>query len=305
MTDDATRTSLEPLVEGRFRILRQIAAGGVGTIYEAVDQTTGHPVAVKLLRAEYARDSVWVRRFQREALTTSQLGHPHIVEILHLGSTREGLPYFAMERLEGLDLAAAIRLQGAFAPERIVGVLIQAAHGLAAAHGAGVVHRDLKPGNVYLTQRPGEREAVKILDFGLAKLAAGDNALDRLTKTGEIVGTPEFMSPEQARGLPLDHRTDLYSLGVIAYAMATAELPFASADAVSVLLKHVYDNPHPPSDLRERRLPPLPTALEETILRLLEKAPARRPENALALIFELPGWDTPETRRLLEQFPLS
>jgi TolB-like protein/tetratricopeptide (TPR) repeat protein len=266
---------------GRYRILARLGSGGMGVVYEAEDQELGRRVAIKLLAAEIARDPVALERFRREARAASALSHPHICTVYDVG-VHEGQPYLVMERMTGHTLREAI----AGTPLEIDQVLVlgeQIADALDAAHRAGIVHRDLKPANVFVTDR-GE---AKILDFGMAKLLPGASgatvaapaADEHLTGAGVAMGTVAYMSPEQARGEPVDARSDLFSLGAVLYEMTTGRLPFSGASTAERYRAILADTPSPPSRLN----PEVPAALDRIVLEALEKDPRVRCQSAATL----------------------
>lgn len=222
----------------RYRITRLIAQGGMGAVHEAVDERLGREVALKTLRQELCEDAVLVSRFEREAQTAARLAHPCIAQVLDFGTSPEGLLYLVMERVRGETLAALLTREGRLAPMRAADIVEQTLGALASAHAAGVVHRDLKPGNIMIVPSGESREAVKLLDFGIAQLMDGA-AYTRLTQTGVILGTPTYMSPEQALGSQVDARTDVYAMGVILWCLLTGTKPFSGpsmADVVEAIL---------------------------------------------------------------------
>ncbi len=254
------------VLQGRYRLTDRLGQGGMGTVYRAVHTLMDKPLAVKILRGELATDADAVARFHREARSASRLDHDHCIRVNDFGQTEDGLLYLAMELLEGRSLGHRI------AEARVsVDEAARTAHAIALAlehaHEAGVIHRDLKPDNVFLAQRSRGREIVKVLDFGLAKLASDSGKSRSITRDGTIFGTPEYMAPEQAQGEALDNRTDLYSLGVLLYRLATGELPFRGDTFVAVLTKHVRERPRPPREVD----PAIPPVLETIILRCMEK----------------------------------
>lgn len=268
-------TDLAPgTLVGEYQIEQQIGVGGMGVVYGARHPVIGKRVAIKVLSAKLSADREAVARFVQEAQAVNQIGHAHIVDIFALGALPDGRLYLVMEWLRGETLADRIDR----APLDIMdatSILITLVRALEAAHGAGVVHRDLKPENVFLA--PGDDgPKVKLLDFGIAKLSAAGPSASR-TGTGITIGTPLFMSPEQARGLAIDHRTDIYALGVVAYAMLCGRTPFENEPSpVEILFAHISKAPAP---LRELR-PDLPAKLEALILELLAKSPDDRPPLA-------------------------
>lgn len=269
---------------GRYRIERILGEGGFGLVYLAHDDQLQRHVALKLLRSGWAEDRKLHQRFLSEARSASALNHPNVCVIYDVGETGEQQPYLAMEYVEGLTLQALLR-QAPLEMSAVVEMAIQIADALDAAYARGIVHRDLKPGNIFVT----ERGQVKVLDFGLAKRfgasaleADGHTSLDQ-TAAGQIMGTPNYMSPEQAMGRPVDHRTDTFSLGVVLYEMATRQLPFFAETLVDVLHRVV----HATSEPMTRFNPHVPAAFERVVTRCLEKDAARRYQLPKELLADL------------------
>ena len=223
------------VLDGRYELTGHLASGGMGAVFRARHVHLRKDVAVKVLRPELASSPDLVERFRREAEIASALEHDNIVRVTDFGRSEEGLLFLAMELLAGESLFDRLRREGTLPPVRAVGLLFQVCAGLQAAHAMGVVHRDLKPENVFLARTPGGREVVKLLDFGIAKFARGPG--DGATQVGVVVGTPEYLSPEQAMGLPVDGRADLYTVGLIAFRMLTGRHPFPAESARDLLLQ--------------------------------------------------------------------
>jgi serine/threonine-protein kinase len=260
-------------LDGKYLLESFISRGGMGAVYRGTHVMLNRPVAVKMIKADLVTSPEVVRRFQREARAATQLNHPNIVHVYDLGQTSEGTLYIAMELVSGESLKDAIKAQGPLEAARIVRVMSQVCDGLAVAHRAGVVHRDLKPHNIMLTRDREGAELAKIVDFGIAKTFEID-AKTQLTVEGATLGTPQYMSPEQAAGSNVDGRSDIYSLGVILYEMLTGEVPFQGESVPAVLVKHMSEAPTAPS-LRRPDLS-IPSALEAIALRCLAKYPADR-----------------------------
>jgi serine/threonine-protein kinase len=235
------------VVAGKFRIDSFVGGGAVGAVYRARQVALDKDVAVKILHGEHAGDATYAARFQREARAASRLDHPNSVRVLDFGQEPDGLLYIAMEFLDGRDLFHVIRQDWPLPPQRTADVLGQALAALAVAHDMGIVHRDLKPENIMMltgTDDEGRpRDVVKVCDFGIAKFTEQreTGAGQKLTSQGIVVGTPEYMSPEQGKGEALDARSDLYAMGVILYQMLTGRVPFEAETAVGVVLKHVTE----------------------------------------------------------------
>jgi urea transport system substrate-binding protein len=252
-----------------YRVLRLLGRGGMGTVFLAEDTHLQRPVALKVIVPEYAGNLVARERFLREARASAALKNDHIITIYQVGQDRD-VPFLAMEFLEGETLDMRLIRGGALPAGEVLRIAREVTDGLAAAHAHGLIHRDVKPANIWL-EAPGGR--VKILDFGLAR-AAGTRS--GLTATGDVMGTPDYMSPEQARGKDLDARTDLFSLGAVLYAMASGQKPFPGDSVMAVLTALAVDTPRPICELK----PDVPPALAQLIERLLAKDPANRPESA-------------------------
>lgn len=255
----------------RYRIIHKIGVGGMGTVYEAQHIELEKRCAVKVLREELSSMAELVERFRREARAASKIGNPHIVDVTDFGRTPEGRVYIVMEYLEGLDLADVLANEQTLTLERAVKIARQIARGLLAAHTADIVHRDLKPENVFLVTREGEPDFVKIVDFGIAKAVGTEAAGERrLTKTGILMGTPEYMAPEQVAEEGFDHRVDVYALGVILFEMIVGGAPHHGTTAEILTRKLIEDPPM-------HELPPeVPTSLQEVIRRALARNPAER-----------------------------
>jgi serine/threonine-protein kinase len=266
------------VLDDKYRLDERLGVGGMGTVYRATHLLIERPVAVKVLNPRLVADDTAKERFRREARAAGRLQHSNAVAVTDFGETREGLVYLVMELLEGRPLREVLARDAPLDPARAVSLMLQIAAAVEAAHEAGIIHRDLKPGNIFLVQRPDSPYIVKVLDFGIAKIAADDegNLMDTLTGTGVMIGTPRYMSPEQCDSAELTPASDVYSLGVILYEMLTGQTPFAGASPLALALKHSSESPRPPREL----VATIPPALEAVVLHALEKAPDERPADA-------------------------
>lgn len=266
------------VIDGRYTVMERLGKGGMGVVYRARQRFLDRDVALKVLRSEMAADTMAVRRFLQEAKAASGLRNPHTVNIIEFGSTVEGTLYFTMELLSGWSLRELIEREGALSPERVVEIGVQVCESLAEAHDQGIWHRDLKPDNIYLVDNPQQKDFVKVLDFGIAKVSTQQT---QLTSTGAICGTPQYMSPEQAKGIPLDGRSDLYSLGIVLYEALCGCAPFEASTPIQMLMAHItMEPPAPTVRCPERRIP---KPVEEVVMRVLAKEPADRPSSAREL----------------------
>lgn len=278
------------LVRGKYRILSKLGQGGMGSVYKAIHVAFDEMRALKVMSPELLSDELFVRRFKQEAIITRKLQHPNAVRVDDIDETEDGRPFIVMEYIEGQSLKKLIQEQGALPAGRACSIVKQVAAALDAAHRLGMVHRDIKPDNIVLIQAP-QGEQAKVLDFGIAKLKesrAGDTAGMTLTGTGVVIGTPQYMSPEQAmgkRGDQLDGRSDLYSLGIVMYQMLSGELPFKADTTMEMLLCHMQRPPTPIGAIRPESQ--IPERIANLVMRLLEKKPESRPASASALIEEI------------------
>jgi len=266
---------MHPDQVGPYRIERKIGAGGMGNVYLGVHKVTGKVAAVKVLPASMAREDGFVQRFRREIESLRKLSNRHIVELYEDGTTDDATFWYSMEYIDGSTLTTEITDRKRLPWKEVLEFALQISAALKAAHDAGIVHRDIKPSNLLLTKD----RVIKLTDFGVASLFA----TSRLTRTGGIVGTAEYMSPEQARGQRAAKRSDLYSLGALMYAMLTGRPPFTGSTANDILQKHQFAH----FDKPRRYAPEIPRLLEDLVCQLLEKDPAKRPHDALVLMKRL------------------
>ncbi|MBZ4416437.1 serine/threonine-protein kinase [Myxococcus sp. RHSTA-1-4] len=277
----------------KYRVEALIGEGGMGKVYRARQLALDKVVVLKVLRQTLLSDERTVQRFQREAKAASRLNHPNSISVLDFGQAEDGALFIAMEYVAGQDLHQILSREWPLGEARVVRLVTQVLSALSDAHGAGVIHRDLKPENIMVERRK-EGDFVKVLDFGIAKITDSTDDGPALTRAGFVCGTPEYMSPEQARGSALDHRSDLYAVGVILYQLMTGLLPFESDSAVGFATKHLTEEPPPPTRRRpDARISP---GMERLILRALSKSPDDRPANAEAFKAELLAVDK-ERRR--------
>ncbi|MBN2025550.1 MAG: Stk1 family PASTA domain-containing Ser/Thr kinase [Actinobacteria bacterium] len=268
----------------RYRLKEKLGSGGMADVYLADDLLLNREVAVKVLHAQYASDPAFIQRFRQEAQSAANLNHPNIVNIYDWGN--EGDLYFiVMEYVEGRDLKEILRSEGRLLPERAAEIAAEVCAALQFAHRSNLVHRDIKPHNIFITNLG----QVKVMDFGIAREGSGGG----ITQTGMVMGTPQYISPEQAQGLAVDGRSDIYSLGIVLYEMLTGRVPFDDPNPVTITYKQVREDPTPPSVID----PEIPTTLEAIVMKALSKNPANRFQNAQEMKADL--------LRFLEGMPVS
>jgi serine/threonine-protein kinase len=283
----ALTASLAPdvVVGGAYRVVGLLARGGMGEVYEAEQLDSKRVVALKVMLGTLSSDPQFASRFQAEALATKRIDHQHVIEVLEFGQTDDGRPFFAMEFLEGRTLSDLIAREAPLPVTRVAAIGVQVGQALAAAHREGIVHRDLKPDNVMLIDREGEPDFVKVVDFGVAKM----NQATSNTAVGALIGTPLYMSPEQARGQPVDQRADIYSLGLMLHEMLTGEPCFPANNPFKVLERQIRD-PAPP--LPEA----VPSPLRELIAQMLQKSETDRVRSVALVVAALEPLRTPPRR---------
>ena len=262
------------VVADRYHVVKKLGEGGMGQVYLAEHVKMGRRSAIKVMNPSMVHDPDAVARFNREASNASRITHPNVCAIYDFGETPDGLIYLAMEFIEGEPLTDLLEREGALPVARATAIFQQTADALQAAHDLGIVHRDLKPDNIMLTRRKDGTETVKVVDFGIAKAVGGDEAGQKVTKTGLVVGTPEFMSPEQLSGDTLDGRSDLYSLALVFYRMLIGKLPFEATSVQETMIKRLTDEP---TKLAEAR-PDLsfPAGLQPVLDTALARTPMER-----------------------------
>jgi len=288
-SEDDTHKLIGQTIADRYRISGVLGRGGMGTVYRGIQIGIDRPVAVKVMSREISTDLESIKRFQREAKLTSRLTHPNTIRVYDFGMTDDDHLYLVMELLEGRELGQELDNSPTIAAHRAVAIAIQILRALREAHQRDIVHRDLKPDNVFLRDVPGEGEVIKVMDFGIAKSVRGD--VSQVTSTGTLIGTPAYMSPEQARGEPLDGRSDIYTVGTMLFEMVCGQLPFPVQEgdtAVQVLIAKITRKPPTLASIA----PDVPDvdALSEIIERFLKVSRGDRPRDADAAIAALESW---------------
>src|SRR5918998_119122 len=266
-------TLINTLFDGRYRILRKLGSGGMANVYLAEDEDLGRRVAIKILNDRYASDDTFNERFRREAKSAAALSHPNIVSIYDRGEA-DGRPYIAMEVIEGRSLKELVVARGPLPIGQAVAYAKQVLGALRFAHRHGIIHRDIKPHNILL----GNENRLKVTDFGIARAGAS-----QMTEVGSIMGTAQYLSPEQARGAPVTAASDLYSVGIVRYEMLTGKTPFNGETPIEIAMKHLNEVPRAPSELRSE----IPPELDQIVLRALAKDPHERYQAAEELTADL------------------
>ena len=273
-------------LSGKFLVTRKIGQGGMGAVYEATHTVIGKRVAVKVLLEKYAQREAIVKRLKQEAQLAASVGNEHIIDITDFGTTEDGRTFVVMEFLDGESLAECLGRETMLSEQRILRIASQACSALSAAHAKGIVHRDIKPENLFLLRRK-EQDFVKVVDFGISKslrASSEEEETTRLTQTGMVLGTPLYMSPEQARGDDeLDHRVDLYALGVIMYEASTGRVPFVGNNYLSVISQVLNEQPKPPREIR----PELSEEFEAVILKAMSKDVTERYSSATEMLADI------------------
>jgi serine/threonine protein kinase len=254
----------------RYRALEKLGEGGMGAVYLAEHVDIERKVALKLLHSDLVQNPLVLRQFRQEARAASRIGNPYICDVTDWGEVEDGRVFFVMEYLDGASLGTVLKEERRFNPARMIPIVRQVAKALGAAHEKGIVHLDVKPDNVILIEKDSRQDSVKVVDFGIAGL------LGQGSSGGKVMGTPEYMAPERAQGLGYDHRSDIYSLGVMAYEMLVGEVPLQGSAAVETLAMQVDEQP---DRINERLTEPIPEKIEALIMRMIEKDAARRPQN--------------------------
>lgn len=264
---------------GDYILRRKLGEGGMGAVYLAENVAINQRIAVKVLHPESAASDETVQRFNREADAIARLSHPNTIRVFIFGKTPDPLIYLAMEFVDGTSLREELHERGPFDELRTINILRQTLHALHEAHELGIVHRDMKPDNIMLTRFRGVDDFVKVLDFGIAKVKEQDGQDQRkLTQAGIVYGTPEYLSPEQARGKEIDHRADLYAIGIILYEMLTGSVPFTGQTSLAILSGHVYQEPPAPNSIAKT---PIAEAMQQVMAKAIAKDPKDRYQSAM------------------------
>ena len=266
---------LDRVFDEKYRLNERLGGGGMGTVYRATHLLIDRPVAIKVLSQRFVGDETAQQRFRREARAAGRMQHPNAVSVTDFGTTADGYLYIVMELLEGHTLRDVLMREGPLDVARAVSIMLQTSAAVAAAHDAGLIHRDLKPGNIFIAQRPDTLAVVKVLDFGVAKFAVEEQADDdyqTLTQVGALIGTPRYMSPEQCSGSgPVTTASDVYSLGIILYEMLSGAAPFNAETPLAIVFRQVSEPP-----------PPLPASVPEKLRAIVERALAKDPAKRFA-----------------------
>jgi len=278
--------TLEPgtRIGERYKVESLLGIGGMGAVYKATHELLNKPFALKILHKDVLANEQIIARFDREAKASVSLAHPNLVAVADYGVTSDGAPFLVMDYIDGKSLGEELCSAGPLSAERALPLFIQMCAGLESAHSKGVVHRDLKPNNVMLFKDAAGQEQIKIVDFGISKIVGPNSGASNLTQTGEIFGSPLYMSPEQCRGMPVDQRCDIYSLGCVMYECLSGEPPFIAENPVQTILKHLHEEAQP---LSQRGVANLPEGLEKIIDTCLNKDPEKRYKSVADLKMDL------------------
>ena len=285
MSQDSQVNLVGKALAGRYKLDSLLGRGGMGTVYKAFDtQMSDRVVAVKVLAPHLVSDEKQVLRFEQEARAANQLRHPNTISVLDFGRDPEGHIFMVIEFLTGQELTSIVR-QGPMEPQRALYVMRQVCKSLAEAHSKGIVHRDLKPDNVFVCEIYGEKDFVKVIDFGIAKFLEDESA--QLTQAGKMFGTPRYLSPEQAQGKKLDARSDLYTCGVIMFECLTGRVPFMAEEAIAIAIKHVQETPPKMEEVNPSvKVPP---AVDALVFKLLSKKADHRFQSAEEVVAAIDG----------------
>jgi serine/threonine-protein kinase len=273
---DATGDLVGSIVADRYHVLRKLGGGGMGQVYLAEHVKMGRKSALKVMNPSLVKEADAISRFNREAANASHINHPHVADVYDFGETKDGIIYLAMEFVDGPSLTKLVEDEGPLPPLRAAAITRQAADALAAAHDMGIVHRDLKPDNIMIARDREGADCVKVVDFGIAK--AAENPAQKVTKTGLVVGTPEYMSPEQLAGDKLDGRSDIYALGLVAFNMLTDRLPFPAETAQESMIMRLTERPRRLTEMRPEVA--WSASVQAVLDRALERDPAARYASA-------------------------
>lgn len=281
LPEQSQTSSVGEIIGGRYRLTKLLGQGGMGEVYAAEHTTITKRVAVKLLHKEISANQEAVVRFRQEAQSASSIGHENIIAIDDFGTMPDGRVYMCMEYLDGENLSERLHRLKEIPSLEAIDLMLQVCEGLGVAHAKGIVHRDMKPENVFISKRPNGTDIVKILDFGIAKVST-DGGTDNLTKTGTVFGTPHYMSPEQAMGQKIDHRADIYSVGVMLFELFTGQVPYKAESFMGILSQHITQPTPLPSFVNPSRA--VPPAIEAIILRAMSKKPEERFSSMQSMI---------------------
>ena len=273
-----------PDLPEQYEILEEVSAGGMGKIYRGLHKRTGARLAIKVMHSHLSHNEKNLLRFEQEARTATTLQHPNIVVVYDFGITPGQIPYLVMEWIDGTNLDPVVRRGGPLSVDRFIHIFGQCASALGLAHSKGVIHRDIKPSNIILFNTPERPDFVKIVDFGIAKVLDDSDDIS-LTRTGDILGSPQFMSPEQCQGEPMDPRSDIYSLGCVMYEALVGQPPFSGENAVQLMYKHVHEIPKQPRTIKSDLQ--MADILEPILFRCLQKDPNKRFNSMSELESEL------------------